>query len=258
MTLTAQLLAWRKVIFALLLRELQSKYNDKLGLGWAFIQPFAFIFILSVIRAFISGSEAHGVPVVIFMMIGMLGIQSFLVTINTVSGAIKKNRPLYAFRQVQPIASIITSGFLEFAIKSGVIFMLAISLYFMELTFPISDPLLLLLLYVGLWIFSISVSLLFSVAAAFVPEIDKIKAMLTRPLFFISCVFFSLQDVPEKYWGWINWNPIVHYIELARYACYEEYGHRGVSVEYAMMSALIALFFSLAVYHITWKKVLSR
>ena len=46
-TFKDQLYAWRGVIFALFLRELQSKFNDKFGLGWAFLEPFAFIFALS-------------------------------------------------------------------------------------------------------------------------------------------------------------------------------------------------------------------
>lgn len=253
-----QLLAWRNVIFALFLRELQSKFNDKLGLSWAFIEPFAFIFVLSVLRSSIGGRDAHGVPVMIFMMIGMLAIRSFIGPLSTVSASLKRNRPLYAFRQVQPIASIITSALLEFSIKGGVVVLLTLSLYFMDMTFIIHNPVLLLTLYFGLWVYSISISLLFAVATAFIPELDKVRNMFVRPMFFISCVFFSLQDIPEEFWPYFTWNPLVHFIELARYACFEEYGDQGVSLQFALLSALTALFFSLSVYHITWKKVLSR
>jgi len=100
--------------------------------------------------------------------------------------------------------------------------------------------------------------MIFAIAAAFVPEVDKIKSMLTRPLMFISCVFFSLQDLPEEYWPYLTWNPLVHFNELARYACFESYGTKGVSLGFLIEITIIFLFLSLSMYHITWKKVLSR
>lgn len=257
-TFRQQLAAWKNVIFALFLRELQSKFNDKLGLSWAVLEPFLFIMILSVIRGRLSGGEVHGVPVFHFMLIGMMGIQSFLTGLNSLSTAMKRNKPLYAFRQVQPIASIISAGLMEISIKLGVIILLALTIFLMGDSFSLDNPILLISLFVMLWIFAISLSILAAISAAFIPEADKVRTLLTRPLFFISCVFFSLQDVPEEFWPWLTWNPLVHFIELARYACHESYGTKGVNMQYAIDCTLVSLFFALACYHITWKRILAR
>lgn len=257
-TFKAQLYAWRSVIFALFLRELQSKFNDKFGFSWAFIEPFLFILALSYLRSAVSGGDVHTVPVFIFMMIGMLGLQTFTTNLQSVSVSVRRNKPLYAFRQVQPISAIVTAGFLDLAIKVVVIALLVLSIYLTDETFTVNDPLLLIVLFLLLWLFSTSIGLVFAIAAAFVPEVDKIKSMFTRPLMFISCVFFSLQDLPHKFWSYLTWNPLVHFIELARFACFESYGHKGVSLSYAVEVTCIALFLSLALYHVTWKKVLSR
>ncbi|OLF78662.1 ABC transporter [Alteromonas sp. W12] len=257
-TFKDQLYAWRGVIFALFLRELQSKFNDKFGLGWAFLEPFAFIFALSAMRGLVSGNEIHTIPLFIFMMIGMVGLQSLTTCLQSVSTSIKRNKPLYAFRQVQPITSVLTAGFLEFSIKVVVVLLLTLSLFLMGQTFVIYDPLLLLTLFLLLWVFSISIGLIFAIASAFIPEVDKIKSIATRPLMFISCVFFSLQDIPEELWPFLTWNPLVHFIELARYACFESYGTKGVSFSFVVEVTVVFLFLSLSMYHITWKKVLSR
>ena len=156
------------MIFALFLRELQSKFNDKFGLGWAFLEPFAFIFALSYLRGLISGNAIHGIPLFIFMMIGMVGLQSFTNCLQSVSSSLKRDKPLYAFRQVQPISPVLTAGFLEFSIKCVVVCLLILALYLMGETFIVSDPLLLIFLFVLIWIFSISMSLIFAIAAAFV------------------------------------------------------------------------------------------
>ena len=257
-TFKAQLYAWRSVIFALFLRELQSKFNDKFGLGWAFLEPFVFIFALSFFRSILSPGDVHSVPLFIFMMIGLMGLQSLTTCLQSVSTSIKRNKPLYAFRQVQPISAILTAGFLEFSIKVIVVALLALALYLIGEGFAIHDPLLLISLFALLWIFSISLGLIFAIAAAFVPEVNKIKALLTRPLIFISCVFFSLQDLPEKFWPYLTWNPLVHFNELARYACFESYGDKGVSMAFIVEVTIATVFLSLAMYHITWKRVLSR
>ncbi|MCW8107514.1 ABC transporter permease [Alteromonas ponticola] len=257
-SLSAQLKGWRTVIFALFLRELQSKFNDKLGLSWAFIEPALFILVLSFIRGKVTGGDVHSIPIFIFMLIGMIGIQSFLSSLNSISTAIKKNKPLYAFRQVHPISAIITSAFLEFSIKTVVIFLLSIAVYLMRMPYSFDNPVMLVGVYLLLWIFATSIALLFSIAAAYIPEIDKIKNFISRPMFFISCVFFSLQDIPKEYWHYFNWNPVVHYIELARYACFTSYGNEGVSLAYAAMCSLVSLFFALSIYHLTWKNILSR
>ena len=257
-TFKEQLLAWRRVIFALFLRELQSKFNDKLGLGWAFFQPFLFIFALSYARSLISGSTVHSMPILFFMLIGMLYIQSFLTSLGPVAGAIKKNKPLFAFRQVQPISAVITALVTEFLIKVGALILLILTLYLIDIDIRVDNPLLCIYLFALLWAFSGAVALIFGIAATYLPEIDKIKMFIQRPMFFISCVFFSLQDVPEKYWPYLTWNPMVHFIELTRYSAFTSYGHAGVSIGFVTSVTLILLFFGLALYHITWKKVLAR
>ena len=128
-TFKDQLYAWRGVIFALFLRELQSKFNDKFGLGWAFLEPFAFIFALSYLRGLISGDDIHSIPLFLFMMIGMVGLQSLTTCLQSVSTSVRRNKPLYAFRQVQPISAILTAGFLEFSVKVVVVALLCLALH---------------------------------------------------------------------------------------------------------------------------------
>ncbi|MDC8832676.1 ABC transporter permease [Alteromonas gilva] len=249
---------WRTVCFALFLRELQSQFNDKLGLAWAFVEPFLLVFGLAYIRSVISSSDVHGVPIMIFMMVGMITIQSFITPLNKVANAFTKNKPLYAFRQVQPIAGLLVSVFIEYAIKAIVVVLSIVALYLLDLTFEVHDALLLLTLFHLLWLMTFSMSCLFGIAMTYHPEVKKVINIFTRPLFFISCVFFSLQDIPKEYWHWFTWNPLVHIIELARYACYESYGDEGISFAYPLEFTLVVTFFAVSLYHITWKGLLSR
>ena len=97
---------WRDVIFALFVREIRTGFNDKLGLGWAVISPVIFIFALAFLRGKIGGDEVHTLTTFEFMAIVILFIQTFLQTLNGSATAIKKNKALFAFRQVQPISAV--------------------------------------------------------------------------------------------------------------------------------------------------------
>jgi capsular polysaccharide transport system permease protein len=249
---------WRDVIFALFAREIRTGFNDKLGISWAVINPIAFIFILSFLRGRLDGGETHTLSTFTFMAIGILFIQSFLQTLNGSAGAIRKNKALFAFRQVQPISAVFAGALFEVIVKIFVIIGIIIIMYFMGMDLQISNPLLLLACFLLLWVFAVSLGLLFGIAELFVGEIGKVRQLFTRPMFFISGVFFSLQDIPREYWHFLDWNPVLHAIELTRFAVRATYGSEGVSLEYLSGTVLVFSFFSLAIYHISWKQAISR
>ena len=249
---------WRDVSFALFVREIRTGFNDKFGLGWAIISPVIFIFMLASLRDKIGGAEVHTLPTFTFMAIGILFIQSFLQTMGRSASAIRKNKALFAFRQVQPISAVLAGALFELLTKAFVIIGIIIIMYFMGMDLHISNPLLLLACFFLLWIFAVVLGLLFGIAELFVKEIAKVRELLTRPLFFISGTFFSLQDIPREYWHFLDWNPVLHAIELTRCAVRASYGSEGVSLGYLSVSVLVFSFFSLAVYHISWKQAISR
>jgi capsular polysaccharide transport system permease protein len=249
---------WRDVIFALFAREIRTGFNDKFGLSWAVVNPIIFIFVLSFIRGRLSGGETHTIPTFTFMAIGILLIQGFLQTMSGSARAIGKNKALYAFRQVQPISAVLAGALFQVLVKMFVIIGIIIIMYFMDMDLQMSNPILFLTCFFLLWIFAVALGLLFGIAELFIQEIGKIREMITRPMFFISGVFFSLQDFPKEYWPFLTWNPVLHAIELTRYSVYSTYGHEGVSLGFLAAIVLIFCFFSLAVYHVSWKQAISR
>jgi capsular polysaccharide transport system permease protein len=249
---------WRDVIFALFVREIRTGFNDKLGLGWAIISPIIFIFMLSYFRGLLSGPEVHTLPTFTFMAIGILFIQSFLKTMGGSAGAIRKNKALFAFRQVQPISAVLAGALFELLSKVFVVIGIIIIMYFMGMDLHVANPLLLLACFFLLWIFAVSLGLLFGIAELFVTEVGKVRQLVERPMFFVSGTFFSLQDIPREYWHFLDWNPVLHAIELTRFAVRATYGSDGVSLSYLSIIVLVFSFFSLAVYHIAWKQAISR
>jgi capsular polysaccharide transport system permease protein len=249
---------WRDVIFALFAREIRTGFNDKFGLSWAIINPVIFISVLSFIRGSLGGPETHTIPTFTFMAIGILYIQSFLLTLSGSARSISKNKALFAFRQVQPLSAVLAGALFSLLIKITVIIVTIMIMYFIGIELQISNPLLFFACFILLWLSAVALGLMFGIAELFVKEIGKLRELLSRPMFFISGTFFSLQDIPRQYWSFFDWNPVLHAMELSRNAIHSSYGSEGVSLGYLSGTVLILSFFSLAMYHVCWKQGISR
>ncbi len=249
---------WKDVIFALLAREMRTGFNDKFGLSWAVINPLAFIFILSFVRSQISGPETHTLPTFTFMAVGVLVIQSFLQTFSSAATSIRKNKSLFAFRQVQPISAVIAATFFESLVKLFTLLGVILIMYLFGLPIFVNNALLFLGCFASILLLAFALGLLFGIAELFVVEVRKIRELMVRPLFFISGTFFSLQDIPQEYWHYLTWNPILHAIELSRFSLLSSYGQFGVSLNFLFISVLSLIFASLSIYAISWKQAISR
>ncbi len=249
---------WSDVIFALFVRRLRSQFNDKLGFSWAVLQPLFIIAILSMVRGSVDGGETHSIPTMIFLMIGLVPVKAFIASWGTLSSSIKQDKPLYSFRQVQPISSLITTLIFQALINAVVILLLCGIIYLMQIKVQMAEPLLIIMLYFELFVICFSLGTIFAVIECFIPEVGKIRALFSMPLLFISGVFFSLKDIDPEYWAYLNWNPILHIIELSRQACYPSFIAEGVSMNFVHGVTLVLLFTSLATYQALWKQAISR
>lgn len=250
---------WQDVIFALFVRHLVSKFNDKFGVSWLIIQPVAFIVIMSFIRGRLEGGLIHGLEPFVFMLVGFVSILQFLQAWSTVSRSILKDRPLYAFRQVQPIASVTTTVLVEFIAFVLVLSVLSLITLMFGLGQPINDPLSVLLFLIEIQVISYCLGLIFAVAVMFVKEVEKVQALFQRPMLFISGTFFSLNDIPTDIWPFLIWNPVLHGVEMTRHAITPNFPlASAISPLYFHLSTMILLYLGLGIYVAYWKKAISR
>ncbi len=246
------------MIFAIFLRDIKSKFNDKFGISWSIVSPLSFILVMSLIRGGVDGHQTHTMSTFFFMVYGMMQIQLFLMTFSAVALSISRNKALFAFRQVKPISAVISSAVFEMLVKIFVFFVVLIIAFFLNMEIRLDDLLMLIICFLQLWVFAASLGIIFAIFRAFIPEIEKVRGMLVRPLFFISGVFFSLKDIPKEYWPYLNWNPILHSIELTRDAAYSSYQADGVSYFYVNFSCFAVLLIALSLYKVFWKSAISR
>ena len=248
----------RDVIFAIFIRELKGRFGVfRLGIGWAIIDPLAFIIMMSVFRSIMGAHSIQGIPFPVFFMLGYIPFNFFSKVQSQVSGAIKASQGLFGYRQVKPIDAILARALLESLVLFFVLIILLISFSWIGIDVQIHDPLLLITSITLLIIFGLGLGMCFCILQSRVPESEKFLDIAMRPLLFVSGVFFSLDEIPQQYRHYVDWNPILHGTEMARAACYNSFTSAGGSIYYLGFWSILIVFLGLSLYRLEWKRIVA-
>ncbi|MDA1237308.1 MAG: ABC transporter permease, partial [Acidobacteria bacterium] len=75
---------------------------------------------------------------------------------------------------------------------------------------------------------------------------QHIEKILTRPLFFLSGIFYIPSTLPPKAIAIIKWNPVLHLVEWVRTGYYPNYESTVLDKTYPIGIAMILILFGLA------------
>ena len=239
----------RATIKALLLREMKTRFGKfRLGYLWAPLEPAAHMLILLAIFGFIMHRTMPDISFPVFLINGIIPFFVFSNITNRSVGAIESNQGLFNYRPVKPIDTIIARAILETVIYVIVYVLLMFLVGLAGEEFKLNNFLTLTSAWVLLVLLSCGVGLVFMVVGNRFPETEKFLPILIKPLYFVSCIMFSLHSIPKDYWPYLLWNPIVHVVELSRQSVVPGYVSDGVSLGYLAACTLGVLFFGLALY----------
>lgn len=239
----------KAAIKALFLREIKTRFGKfRLGYLWAALEPMAHMLILLSIIGFIMHRTMPDISFPVFLINGIIPFFVFSNISNRSIGAIEANQGLFNYRPVRPIDTIIARAILESLIYAFVYILLMMIVGLLGEEFEIVNVITLILTWFFLIILSSGVGLIFMVISKTMPETEKFLPILIKPLYFISCIMFSLHNIPKEYWPYLLWNPIVHIVELSRASVVPGYSSDGVSIYYLAFCSLLTLFIGLALY----------
>ncbi|WP_298774422.1 ABC transporter permease [uncultured Shewanella sp.] len=239
------------VIFALTMRELKTRFgHNRLGYFWAIMEPVGQVAILGLIFSLIGRNSVANIPVALFLFTAILPFKLFGKLLNQLSAAIDANKGLLSYRQVTAIDPVITRIVIEVATFILVyVFIFSVMAWLGFTAWP--DNLLGLLTATALLIiFTVGLGLLLCTAISFWKDANKLTAIITRPLFFISGIFFCATMIPPQYWYLLDWNPIFHAIELSRDSFFNAYTSPAGQWSYLSFCALVSFSLGLALFHL--------
>jgi len=248
----------RDVTFGLLIRELKTRFGSyRLGYAWALLDPLLMIGLFSAIFGMRSQSGFGGVPVQVFITAGYLPFIFFNKVVNQLKSAVRANMGLFCYRQVTPFTTFIARFMLEAMVGLVVGAILVLGLLWFGFDAIPADPLMVILGYMLLMVFSFSLGIVFCIIATLVPEADRFLSLLMMPLMFISCVMHPLISVPAQYQHWFLWNPLVHAIELIRSGWIAGYNSPNVSWCYLLGVTFVLLTFTMSCYRLSHRRLIA-
>ncbi|MBD3665153.1 ABC transporter permease [Sulfitobacter aestuariivivens] len=242
-----------RAIFALMLREMSTTYGRSPGgYIWAILEPAAGIALLTAIFSAGFRTPPLGTSFSFFYAGGILPLLMYTDVSNKVGQTIQFNRALLAYPRITFIDALLARLFLNFMTQ---VMVHTVVLSFILLVLKPDTTLDFVKIgqaYVLCFLLAAGVGTLNSFLTLAYPVWQTAWAIMNRPLFLISCIFFVFEIVPEPYSDYLWYNPLVHIIGHMRDGYYPYYQPTYVSFVYpVMLSAIFCMagLFLLNRYH---------
>lgn len=225
---------------ALMLREMSTTYGrTNFGYLWAVLEPVAGVILLTFVFSFALRSPPLGTNFALFYASGLLPFLAYTDLSNKVATSLRFSKILLTFPAVSYIDAIIGRALLNALTHVMVIAVVLIALIVVYRIDVILDyPAILLCIAMALAL-GTSVGIFNCFILSMFPIWERIWAILNRPMFFISGIFFLFDDVPEPFRSMIWYNPLMHITGQMRHGIYQTYSADYISVTYVFGISLL-------------------
>lgn len=229
-----------RVIFALLIREISTTFGrSSLGYLWAILEPIGIIAMFTVVFSIVFRNPPLGNSFLLFYATGYIPFAIYNAGQAKISSCISQNKMLLFYPAVEYVdvivARTILIGLTEFTVALIVFF--GVIIMYDTGARPEYLPLfgaLFLALMLGA-----SVGLINATLFEIMPSWRSVWHILSRPMFFISGLFFLYEDLSKTIQDILWWNPVLHIISLLRRGMYPEYEAEHASVLYVVFISII-------------------
>lgn len=241
----------RDTVHALMMREIKTRFgSNRLGYFWALAEPMAQAGIMALMFSLMGRNSVSGIPVALFLMVGILPFKMFSKLLPQLSAAVESNKGLLSYRQVTAIDPIITRVIIE-AATFLIVYCLLMG-FMAWLGFAVIPDDLLAVLYASslLIIISVGLGLMLCTGVTYWNDLSKVFSMISMPMMIISGVMFCATMIPPQYWYLFDWNPVFHAIELSRDAYFSAYTTPVGDWAYLELCAFISFSFGLMTFHL--------
>jgi capsular polysaccharide transport system permease protein len=225
----------RRVIWALLMRELSTRYGrHNIGFLWLIGEPLVFAGAVTLMWSLIKPEFEHGVRVIPFVVTGYMSIILSRHMISHGMNCVKANTDLLYHRQVTVMHLFISRLLLEFV---GVTFAFFVIFGFLLLIGQMAPPKNLPLFYMGWGILAwmgVGLALLFGALAEIFQFMERIVGVVTYVMVPLSGTFYFAAWAPPPFRRVLLLLPFIHPVEMIRAGFFGEFVKTYYDVAYAV------------------------
>ncbi len=224
-----------------MLREMATAFGRApIGYLWAVLEPVLGIALLSAIFALAFAAPPLGASFPLFYASGLLPLLLFLDVTQKTGQAVRFSRILMRYPRVA-LLDAVAARFLLAAMTQLLVSAIVFAALIGVSRGGVIDHLGFIRVYFLMALLSAGIGALNCWLGQVFPLWTRAWAVLSRPLFVLSGVFFLIDDVADPFRGWLLWNPITHVISMLRTAIYPYYAGDLASAGYVVLVGATAL-----------------
>lgn len=240
----------RAVIFALLMRELKTRFGGHwTGVVWLLGLPLVQVFMMVAMNTYLRGRLHAGLyEYAIFLLVALIPFRMSTGLWTQLMNAPQANQGLFNYRQVTPMDALAARALLELVLESSTFVLVMLIMarlgYTEVLPWHLLDFLTVWLVYFFL---GAGMGLTLAGLNGPVPRLGTFVQILSMPLYLLSGVLFALPKAPPPVGDWLQLNPMMHLVECGRAAYLPGYVlPQGLSLGYPAMWALTLCFLGMS------------
>ena len=235
-----------RVIASLVLRETRATFGTStFGYVWAIITPAASVGLLVFLFSLVGRQPPFGSSLALFFATGILTLQFFTELSSKLMTVFDANRALLTYPVIKDVDTVIARSLLVSATYLMIMVVFYGALFILDLAPLPAQPEIVLLAYFATALLGIGFGTLNAVITSLWETWAQIEKVLTRPLFFISGVFYLASNLPPQARDTIYWNPVLHLIECFREGFYPNYNSSVLNILYPISMGAGMLLFAL-------------
>lgn len=222
-----------RVIAALVLRESRVTFGSvKMGYFWAIFEPVLGTALLTLIFSYVTRHPPIGTSFPLFYATGILMFQLYQKLSGSLMAVFDANRGLMAYPLVKE-TDVVLARFILIVMTYLFVYIIFFAglMIIGKAGFPHRlDQVLFAIAAMAL--LGLGAGLTNAVIYLLWPTWRRIEAVITRPLFFISGVFFIPDLFPPHIRYVLSWNPMMHAIDWVRVGYYSNYRSSTLDLGY--------------------------
>lgn len=238
-----------RVVGALVYRETITRVgNNKAGILSALGAPLSQILLLSLLFTIIGRNNPIGGSIVLFLATAVIPYNFCVLMATQIMTSSQQSKSLMTHTLITPFDTILANLIIESSILliAGTIIFAGVAYFgFWDLTY---DSLIgIEMVIVASIILGFSIGLMNAALASRFSFYPKIWTLLTRPLFFMSGIFYIASErFPPEAMAVLYYNPILHITEWSRSAFYRTWESTFVDFNYLTWFILTSLFIGMS------------
>lgn len=224
-----------EIIILLMIRDIKAKYNDNIlsylmvlavPLAWIVITVISFEFIARVVPIYTDDIS--------FVIAGILPYLLFRYTITATMRTRLFYTSLIVVAPVKRAYVIFALANVEF-VNAFVIYIIVSSInYLIFSRWEVFQPFLIFSGMFQAWLLGFSFGYFCDSISDRFSLIYKVVPVILRPMFLISAVFYTANELPYSMLSVLDWNPLLHVNEIVREGMFEGYHSFYLDIVYPL------------------------